>query len=434
MVISTSVISMQSEPSSSNPSPSSAPQSNQANPEFSFELEPQTPVGFAGSGMPPEQPSFSTAQRQPNPTRIRFTGLGADYFPIWITNLLFTVLTFGIYGPWAKVRREKFFHQHTVIDGDSLDYHGNPLKILIGRIIALVIAGISYAQGLSIWITIPALFILAMIVPFALQRSTRFRLHNTSYRGLRFGFTGSLKDSYAIALLPASLIVFFFAGVYVYTDEKGSPPIWAGALFLVYALSYPLFHGLWRRYAINHAHYGTAKAASNLGLFRFILTYLIAAIILLIIVAIIASVSLPGAWFGYKFGTKMLNIFPLFLGIAGIYICLLSFWPLVGAMIQKLCWNRATRITDSTGHERAFFECDISPRKFVLLQLKNIFLTLISLGFYRPYAAVATAKAKLESVSISDMNFIDDVIALSEKENSAIGEEALGALDLDFSL
>jgi uncharacterized membrane protein YjgN (DUF898 family) len=76
---------------------------------------------------------------KPKPVFIQFTANGSDYFPIWITNLLLTIVTFGIYGPWAKVRREKFFHQHTIIDGDALDYHGNPVKILIGRIITTVL-------------------------------------------------------------------------------------------------------------------------------------------------------------------------------------------------------------------------------------------------------------------------------------------------------
>jgi hypothetical protein len=34
-----------------------------------------------------------------------FSGSGAEYFRIWIVNLLLTVATFGIYSAWAKTRR-----------------------------------------------------------------------------------------------------------------------------------------------------------------------------------------------------------------------------------------------------------------------------------------------------------------------------------------
>lgn len=36
---------------------------------------------------------------------LTFTGTGAEYFGIWIVNLLLTIVTLGIYSSWAKVRR-----------------------------------------------------------------------------------------------------------------------------------------------------------------------------------------------------------------------------------------------------------------------------------------------------------------------------------------
>ena len=40
---------------------------------------------------------------------IKFKGKAAEYFGIWIVNLLLTVITIGIYGAWAKVRKKKYF-------------------------------------------------------------------------------------------------------------------------------------------------------------------------------------------------------------------------------------------------------------------------------------------------------------------------------------
>ena len=35
---------------------------------------------------------------------LRFTGSGSEYFKIWIVNVLLTIITLGMYYPWAKVR------------------------------------------------------------------------------------------------------------------------------------------------------------------------------------------------------------------------------------------------------------------------------------------------------------------------------------------
>jgi hypothetical protein len=46
---------------------------------------------------------------------IEFTGSGSEYFRIWIVNLLLTLVTFGIYYPWAKVRRLRYFYGNTLV-------------------------------------------------------------------------------------------------------------------------------------------------------------------------------------------------------------------------------------------------------------------------------------------------------------------------------
>jgi hypothetical protein len=50
-----------------------------------------------------ESPSQDSSARAPE--QLHFTGSGAEYFGIWIVNLLLTILTLGIYSAWAKVRR-----------------------------------------------------------------------------------------------------------------------------------------------------------------------------------------------------------------------------------------------------------------------------------------------------------------------------------------
>ena len=140
--------------------------------------------------------------------RFSFTGTGSEYFRIWIVNLILTILTLGIFSAWAKVRRMQYFYRNTQLNQSSFDYHGKPLAILKGRIIGFGLFSGYYtalkfmpALGLAIGVLI------ALIMPYLLVLSFRFRLHNSSYRGLRFGFDGSVKSAY-VAFLALPLLTF----------------------------------------------------------------------------------------------------------------------------------------------------------------------------------------------------------------------------------
>src|SRR3954471_6959698 len=83
------------------------------------------------------QPAYAEPEVQSDqPQRIAFRATGGEYFGIWIVNLLLTIVTLGIYSPWAKVRRLHYFYRHTALAGSSFDFHGSPIRILIGRAIA----------------------------------------------------------------------------------------------------------------------------------------------------------------------------------------------------------------------------------------------------------------------------------------------------------
>jgi uncharacterized membrane protein YjgN (DUF898 family) len=71
------------------------------------------------------------------PQPLTFTGSAREYFGIWIVNLALSVLTLGVYSAWAKVRRLQYFHRHTRLAGAPFDYHGSPIAILEGRIVAV---------------------------------------------------------------------------------------------------------------------------------------------------------------------------------------------------------------------------------------------------------------------------------------------------------
>ena len=57
----------------------------------------------AAAPPPPASPPSPT-QPPAHVAALTFTGRGGEYFRIWVVNLLLTLITFGLYSAWAKVR------------------------------------------------------------------------------------------------------------------------------------------------------------------------------------------------------------------------------------------------------------------------------------------------------------------------------------------
>lgn len=113
----------------------------------------------------------------------RFHGSGSEYFRIWIVNVLLTVLTLGIYSAWAKVRRQRYFLGNTDLDGSRFDYHGQPMAILKGRVLAVmaylaftVSGNISPVLALVMLTLLLMVLTLGLFSPWARVRALRYQL------------------------------------------------------------------------------------------------------------------------------------------------------------------------------------------------------------------------------------------------------------------
>ena len=89
--------------------------------------------------------SESQTSRFPVWGQFEFRGKASEYFAIWIVNMALTILTLGIYSAWAKVRRERFFYGNTVVHGSHFEYTADPVIVLRGRILAVVLFGLAGA-------------------------------------------------------------------------------------------------------------------------------------------------------------------------------------------------------------------------------------------------------------------------------------------------
>jgi uncharacterized membrane protein YjgN (DUF898 family) len=199
----------------------------------------------------------------PEPQRlpVRFTGKGGEYFRIWIVNLLLTLVTLGIWSAWAKVRKTRYFWSNTQLGGAAFQYHGNPAAILRGRLLAgAFFVAYSVAGRISITAGLVAGAALMLLGPWFFYRSMRFKLANTSWRGLRFGFDSTAGQAYAVLAPVVALGVLFFGALALTTrpgpGEQPNPVPFLVVELAAFAL-WPWLHARIKQYQHRRARYGT---------------------------------------------------------------------------------------------------------------------------------------------------------------------------------
>jgi len=339
---------------------------------------------------------------------VRFTGHGGDYFRIWIVNLLLTIVTLGIYSPWAKVRRLQYFYRHTELAGSSFDFHGKPLRILIGRAIALAMVLVYNiaVRMQSVW-TLVVIAVIALIAPWLLRNSLRFRLYNTSWRGTRFHFRGSVGGAYRVFLLNGVLTVI-----------------------TLYLLA-PFAHQRLKAWQHNNSFFGKTPFSFRAGVGDFYLTYLL----VFLGVAMFTTVAVTGGLNGIlaplmKQG-GVLNPKAFFVSLATLWAALiligLSIGSIFYAALTNLIWN-------NTGLGEHQIDCQISWPRMVWIAFSNFVLVVVTLGFFTPWAMVRLYRFQAESFTLLRTSDLTEFVDAEPEAVGALGEEAASAFDFDIAL
>ena len=336
-------------------------------------------------------------EQGPRKLHVHFTGSGSEYFRIWIVNLLLSLVTLGLYLPHAKARRLRYFYANTLVDGEALAFHGDPWRMFRGFVLLAVLMGCYALAGqLSPTSGFVAFLVLCAIWPALWQSSLSFRLSNTSWRGLRFRFLGSKRQAY-LTLLPTYLptvalvaLQAFFAKELLGPDGKTAGPAmtWMWIILLLWYLMTPTM--LWAIKRYQHGAYGFAGQRSRmpLGLGAFYLLALKSLGVLLLAIGATVGVIALGFWLA---GGDQAYLVMTVLAAYLIFFVLVT--PYFTTRVQNLIWNH-------TNSQALQFKSRLKFRSLALLTLKNWLLTALTLGLYRPFAAIRTAKMRLEALSI----------------------------------
>jgi uncharacterized membrane protein YjgN (DUF898 family) len=146
-----------------------------------------------------------------------FHGKGLDYFLISLVNILLSVITLGIYVPWAMVRSRRYVYEHLELNGARFGYHAKGgalfLSWLLTSIIMFIV--IFVAEVLHPVAGSLAVFIVMLVMPFLMVKSLQYNALMTTLNSVRFAFHCSMKSAWWIMMgLPTLLIIVL--GIIIY--------------------------------------------------------------------------------------------------------------------------------------------------------------------------------------------------------------------------
>jgi uncharacterized membrane protein YjgN (DUF898 family) len=339
----------------------------------------------------------------PRPEPFHFSASGSEYFRIWIVNLLLTIVTLGIYSAWAKVRRLRYFYGSTQLAGSAFEYHGQPLQILKGRLIAVAIL-IPYFVVAALFPPWDALFVIAFLValPFLVVKSRLFGMRMTSWRNIRFDFTGTYGAAARVYLGLMVLVVITF-GL--------AAPYWTYAR---------------QKFLIGQTRLGATqfdfRAHSS--------DYYVAIILggLVVVGGLVAGLLLAIA-----FG----NDTPI-AGLPGFDLRSIIVIPIVGlaylfgfAVMNARIRNAAFDNTYVGSHK---LSCKLRAPQLFWLYLTNALAAVATLGLLIPWAQVRLMRYQLSSMQVYVSGNLDEFVGMQQSQVAATGQEVGDLLDVDMGL
>ncbi|QOV69337.1 YjgN family protein [Citrobacter sp. BDA59-3] len=146
-----------------------------------------------------------------------FHGKGVDYFLISLVNVLLSVITLGIYIPWAMVRSRRYVYENMELNGARFGYHAKGgalflswLLMSIFLFILIIVAELLHPLMGSL-----VIFLLMLVMPFFMVKSLQYNALMTTLNNVRFAFHCSMKNAWWIIMgLPTLLLILLCVVIY----------------------------------------------------------------------------------------------------------------------------------------------------------------------------------------------------------------------------
>ncbi|UQN06368.1 YjgN family protein [Deinococcus sp. QL22] len=344
-----------------------------------------------------------------------FTGTASEFFRLWIVNTALSIITLGLYTPWARVRTRQYFYGHTWIDGHNFEYTANPVALLRSYLIVATFFGL-YTLATNIqfqgWEWVVGIIGVSFVAlyPWLVMKSMRFLAVSTAHRGLHFRFHGRAGGAYL---------------------AYGVANIAAG---LSSSLALPWAWFMQRRYQVENAAFGRARATfrGDVGNFYIIgltaLGLVIGAAVVLA-VPVIAGIALLTSDDSFS-GSADEGFYGVIAGVAVLYLALLAAYSLAWQYIRGATLKLVLNSTELGGVVRT--RATFSPWMLAWIGLSNAAVQVVTLGLATPWAAVRRTRYLLGGIQVLAIASLDDFTADITPGENAFGEAATELLDIQL--
>jgi uncharacterized membrane protein YjgN (DUF898 family) len=335
---------------------------------------------------------------------VNFHGRTGEYYAIWIVNILLTIVTLGIYSAWAKVRTERYFKANTEIDGHRLSYLAQPLQILKGRIIALVIfIGFYFVTSISPIGAVVLLILYFALVPWILCQSIKFNMQMVGYRNIRFNFHGKYGQAFLAFVLYPIL-----------------------SIFTLY-LALPLALKTMDKFIYDNISYGDKPLTTNLKASSYYKASFGALVIAIVLFAIsMFAFGLEMSSLAGEDGQVAITVQLLFMATY------LAVFIISGAFYTKTIRNHL--YNNSEIASIASFKSNVTLVSLMFLMGSNLLVLICTLGLALPWVKIRTAKYYSQVTEVKVLAGANAVIADKIDGVSAIGDEISEVFDFDIAI
>ena len=390
--------------------------------------------------MHPATANISDIQKH----HVSFSGSGSDYFRLWLSNLLLTIVTLGIYTPWARRRRIQYFYRNTLVGTDPLDFVASSRNMATSFLLVVGVYALINVMS-SAWLNAAVGIItlaIAALVPWLWRSAQRFRLGNTTWRGLRFECQATTREAYTAAwpLLAAAFVIAMLSlllpAVGALSATRVRPAlglliavtVLVGIGMVLISLRFNFLQLQMTRTSMGgqpgrfKASFGSFFKVALICLGVALLAYGALALLLAAVVTALGGLGRGGGMGSRMWLFVLVGVAALPLMLVPAFITLAA-WQ---ALVFRTIWSHAG-LSDV-----ARSKCELKTSAFVGLRTKNILLTLVTLGLYRPFAAVSEYRMKVESVRIYTRGNIDTLASKLARHKSALGDAAADMVGFDI--
>ncbi|MFY8033255.1 MAG: YjgN family protein [Flexibacteraceae bacterium] len=356
---------------------------------------------------------------------LEFEGRGNDYFFIAFRGYVLTVLTLGLYYPWARVQRTRYILNNLWLDGSPFVFEATGEEVFRGFIkvyaILAVLGGLYLYALLTevFWLIslMPTIFTLfgLIITPLAIHGSLRFRASKTSWKGIYFNYSGDLTEIYN---LFANNLVRLLVTLGLYNS-------WARVKVYRYIVG---------NMSLGNIEFKYKGAGSEIFIRAIVNTVVVYGAITVISLANTFLVVFPN-FETFKNPTsgnmediaKWLFIPILIVCIFGITYGILNFKVWVMRYNLRVTKFRLGRMIGKIDEK-------LNISNIALFETVNFLILVVTLGVGTPFVAIRRMQKYTQLISFLAPFDFDNVIQTGKEYNDAFGEDLGDQFDIQLDL